>query len=61
MSENENIQSARVLGDDELDAVSGAFASLGLAGDVARYTVKMWLLDYQIAGYDAAITAAKAH
>ena len=43
----------------ELDAVSGGFASLGLAGDVARYTVKMWLLDYQIQLYDRAVEAAR--
>ena len=43
-----------MLDEVELDAVSGGFASLGLAGEVARYTVKMWLLDYQIQRYDSA-------
>ena len=44
----------RMLDKVELDAVSGGFASLGLAGEVARHTVKMWLLDYQIQRYDSA-------
>jgi len=43
-----------MLDEVELDAVSGGFASLGLAGEVARSTVKMWLLDYQIQRYDRA-------
>ena len=47
--------SIRMLDEAEFDAVSGAFASsLGLAGEVARYTVKAWLLDYQIQRYDSA-------
>ena len=49
----------RMLDEAERDAMSGGFASLGLAGDVARQTAKMWLLDYQIQRYDTAVEIAR--
>ena len=49
----------RMLDEAEFDAVNGAFASLGLAGDVARHTARMWLLDYQIQWYDTAVAIAR--
>jgi len=48
-----------MLDEAEFDAVNGAFASLGLAGDVARHTARMWLLDYQIQWYDTAVAIAR--
>jgi len=49
----------RMLDKVELDAVSGGFASQGLAGNVARQTIKMWLLNYQIEVYDRLVEISR--
>ena len=46
------------LAESDLEQVTGGIFD-GNAGQVARYVVKMWLLDYQIKSYDAAVEAAR--